>query len=213
VAGRSSWPMKSWPISSERLFDQRIEIMRQMRADGHSIRQIAEAVHVGVGTVHRATEAPVPNGTPEVTGKDGKTLQANALKTIRDGRLYRKTHPTFEEFCQERLGIGRNYVNKIIAFGDVVENLSEDRTLGTICTQISEGATREIASLEPEQQRQVVREASNNGTVKPTARAVAAILQGPDRRRLRGADWNGPPAGEAAKPGECTKSLPVTGNR
>lgn len=51
-------------------------------------------------------------------------------------------------------------MNKVISFGDVIEVIGSDEALGTICTQISEGATREIASLPPDQQIEVVNLAS-----------------------------------------------------
>ena len=42
---------------------------------------------------------------------------------LRDKRLYRSTHKTFEDYCQERFGIGRNYVNKRLVFAGLLENL------------------------------------------------------------------------------------------
>ncbi|OKH52852.1 hypothetical protein NIES2101_13460 [Calothrix sp. HK-06] len=47
-----------------------------------------------------------------------------ALRTIRDRRLYRSTHKTFEEYCRQRFGFTRmTAANKIAAAG-VIENLS-----------------------------------------------------------------------------------------
>ena len=45
-----------------------------------------------------------------------KTFYAvgNALLAIRDDRLYRQTHKTFEAYCRDRWDMGRNYVNKLI---------------------------------------------------------------------------------------------------
>ena len=42
-----------------------------------------------------------------------------ALKAIRDGKLYRETDKTFESYCKNRWGIGRNFANKTIAASDV----------------------------------------------------------------------------------------------
>jgi len=46
-----------------------------------------------------------------------------ALLRIRDLRLYRTTHATFEDYCQLRWELGRRYVNQIIAASQVHANL------------------------------------------------------------------------------------------
>ncbi len=46
-----------------------------------------------------------------------------ALMAIRDKRLYREQYATFETYCRERWGMGRNYVNKQIAAAGVIENV------------------------------------------------------------------------------------------
>ena len=46
-----------------------------------------------------------------------------ALLEIREGRLYRATHVTFEEYCKERWGWNRDYANKQIRAAQVVQNL------------------------------------------------------------------------------------------
>jgi len=47
----------------------------------------------------------------------------NALATIRESRLYRATHDTFETYCKQRWKIGRNYANKQIAAAKIVQSL------------------------------------------------------------------------------------------
>lgn len=49
-----------------------------------------------------------------------------ALFEIREGRLYRSTHKTFEEYCQERLKMSRTYINMQIKAAEVVGNLETD---------------------------------------------------------------------------------------
>jgi hypothetical protein len=39
----------------------------------------------------------------------------HALMEIRDSRLYRVTHKTFEDYCRERWDMGRAYANRLIA--------------------------------------------------------------------------------------------------
>ncbi len=48
-----------------------------------------------------------------------------ALKELRDRRLYRSTHRTFEEYCRERFGYGRDAAYLKIVAAEVYENLNE----------------------------------------------------------------------------------------
>jgi hypothetical protein len=47
-------------------------------------------------------------------GLNGFFEMGSALLTIREGKLYRLTHPTFEDYCQKRWGIGRSYAWRMI---------------------------------------------------------------------------------------------------
>jgi hypothetical protein len=80
--------------------------------------------------------------------KDAFYRAGQALKEIRDWRLYRNQYPTFEDYCLDRWGIARNYANKLIAASDVVQNLS---TIGTHIPA-SERQARPFSSLPPKQQ-------------------------------------------------------------
>jgi hypothetical protein len=64
----------------------------------------------------------------EIQIKDAFYRAGQALKEIRDWRLYRNHYATFEDYCQDKWEIARNYANKLIAASDVVQNLS---TIGT----------------------------------------------------------------------------------
>lgn len=46
-----------------------------------------------------------------------------ALSALRDRRLYRSTHRTFEEYCRDRFGHSRQKSNYLIAADDVYKNL------------------------------------------------------------------------------------------
>lgn len=56
--------------------EERREAVRSMREHGMSIRSVAAATGLGVGTVHREA-AGVPFGTPASLGADGKTYAAS----------------------------------------------------------------------------------------------------------------------------------------
>ena len=47
-----------------------------------------------------------------------------ALLAIRDGRLYRATHSTFDDYCRERWGFSRVRAHQLIEATKVIENLS-----------------------------------------------------------------------------------------
>jgi hypothetical protein len=48
----------------------------------------------------------------------------NALQTIRDARLYRTTHATFEDYVEQRLQMGRSYAYRLIQAWPLAEALS-----------------------------------------------------------------------------------------
>ena len=53
-----------------------------------------------------------------------------ALQELRDRRLYRSTHKTFQEYCYERFGFERRHPYRLIDAASVVDNLQmcPDRT-------------------------------------------------------------------------------------
>ena len=74
----------------------------------------------------------------------------NALAEIRFRRLYRATHATFESYCQERWGFKRRTAYTYLDAASVAENVHT-------CAQNppSLSQARELAVLEPEQQRAI----------------------------------------------------------
>lgn len=88
------------------------------------------------------------------------------LAEIRDRRLYRSTHKTFEDYCQEKYEITRRQADYLIKFPPLMDNL-----MRTDCSQnqpdensskifanilpINMAQARHLFSLNPEQQRQV----------------------------------------------------------
>jgi site-specific DNA-cytosine methylase len=69
-----------------------------------------------------------------------------ALKELRDRRLYRSTHKTFEEYCGERFGFTRRRPYQLIDAAVIVDNLLTNE-MCTIGTQI-EKAAREITGTQ-----------------------------------------------------------------
>jgi len=106
----------------------------------------------------------------------------NALVAIRDGRLYRGQFDTFEDYCQGRWGIARNYANKMIAAAGIIRNLGTivptDASPIVGILPVNEAQTRPLALLEPEQQREAWQravESAPNGKV--TGAHVARVVE------------------------------------
>jgi hypothetical protein len=47
------------------------------------------------------------------------------LLEIRDGRLYRETHGTFDDYCREGWGFSRHRASQLITAAEVVGELAE----------------------------------------------------------------------------------------
>ena len=70
----------------------------------------------------------------------------SALVTIRDLRLYRASHPTFESYCQQRWGIGRRYAWKVIGAAERVNLLPSGEN---VAKPTSEFQVRPFLKLDP----------------------------------------------------------------
>lgn len=106
----------------------------------------------------------------------------NALLEIRDGRLYRQTHSTFEDYCRERWGMSRPRAYQLIEAAETVSNLS---TIVDILPT-AETHIRPLTTLEPAQQREAWQravETAPNGKV--TAARSMMCFTGLHRRRSR----------------------------
>jgi hypothetical protein len=100
-------------------------------------------------------------------GLDTFVKVGNALMEIRDSKLYRQTHKTFEDYCRERWGIERRHAYRLIDSAAVVSNLCP---IGHIPK--SESQCRPLVGLEPEKQKEVWKAACEISGGKPTAKDV-----------------------------------------
>lgn len=103
----------------------------------------------------------------------------NALAAIRDARLYRATHDTFEDYCRERWGMTPQHANRTIAASAVVALLEP---IGS--TPATESQARPLARLPAEQQPLAWQAAlatahaeNRDPTAKDVTRAVATIVR------------------------------------
>lgn len=97
----------------------------------------------------------------------------SALARIREERLYRDGHATFEDYCREKWGMGRANAYELMAAAEVVGNLSGTPDIPTSVSQ-----ARPLTKLEPEKQREVWQEAVETAPEgKVTAAHVAATVE------------------------------------
>jgi hypothetical protein len=78
-----------------------------------------------------------------------------ALQEIRDNRLYRATHKTFADYCEQKWGMGRAHAARLIDASEIVRELSP------IGDKIHNEATaRAVAKVEPAKRAEVVEKAA-----------------------------------------------------
>ncbi|MHC5917071.1 MAG: hypothetical protein ACYTXE_40240 [Nostoc sp.] len=113
-----------------------------------------------------------------------------ALAELRDRRLYRSTHSTFEEYCNDRFSYTHRHVNYLIAGSKIVDNIimgtnssqnEKADEMGTNSSQIlptSEVQVRPLAKLEPQQQPEAWQQAVEKAEGKvPSGRIVKDVVQ------------------------------------
>lgn len=98
-----------------------------------------------------------------------------ALLEIRDSRLYRETHGTFEDYCRERWGFSRSRASRLISASEVVRLVPVGTSVPT------ERIARELVPVmreDPEAVALVMSEAQDRAGDEPvTAAAVRAVVK------------------------------------
>jgi hypothetical protein len=118
-----------------------------------------------------------------------------ALAELRDRRLYRSTHKTFEQYCKDRFGYTRIAASYKIAAATVMDNLLTNGlqkeeiatdelqtpkmlTNGLQILPNNERQVRPLVSLEPEVQREAWQKAvEESGGKVPSGRIVKNVVQ------------------------------------
>lgn len=102
-----------------------------------------------------------------------------ALLAIRDQRLYRATHTSFESYLQERWGIGRRRGDQLCAASEVVQQIANH---GSDLLPRSERLVRPLMALPEDQRasawRQVVFVAGTVPTIADVEAVVARMKSG-----------------------------------
>ena len=87
-----------------------------------------------------------------------------ALSAIRDKRLYRQTHGTFEDYCRDRLGFTKTHANRLIDGASVRADLTP---IGVTIKNLEQ--TRPLARLDTEQRQEAWKRAQEiSGDKEPT---------------------------------------------
>lgn len=94
-----------------------------------------------------------------------------ALVTIRDGRLYRASYPTFEAYCANRWGFGRKRADELISAADTTRRVTEISGIAPS----TESQAKQLRGLKPETAAEVMSEAYESGKV--TSAAIKAARE------------------------------------
>ena len=108
-------------------------------------------------------------------------VAGQALKALRDKKLYRETHATFESYIRDRFDFTKRAAYYLIDAHEVVNNLKSEQFVhsnkGTNILPTKESQCRPLAKLSPERQREVWQTAVDKAEGKvPSARIVKGII-------------------------------------
>lgn len=97
-----------------------------------------------------------------------------ALMMVRDNRLYRETHGTFQDYCADRWGLSGSHAYRLIDGARVAELISSP--VGEEIN-ISERAARELSPLleDPDELREVWNEAAGRTERTPSATDIRRV--------------------------------------
>lgn len=96
-----------------------------------------------------------------------------ALAEIRDSRLYKGTHDTFEDYCRERWGFSRQRAQQFTAAAELASTI----VVTGLPSPTNEGQARALAAVPEPERAEVWREAVERTDGKPTAKVVAEVAK------------------------------------
>jgi hypothetical protein len=99
----------------------------------------------------------------------------NALLTIREQKLYRSSHDTFETYCRERWGWSGARAYQLIDASRVVQQIGEISTM--VEKPTSERQVRPLVELPKEERPKAWQEAVERSNGKPTAKVVEQVVR------------------------------------
>jgi hypothetical protein len=131
-----------------------------------------------------------------------------ALAQIRDRRLYRQSHPSFDAWCVEKLDMVRRHADRVIQAAHVVELLGE----GGGPTPRTESVARELTTLRehPDRLRAAWRDALEHHGPRPTAEQTRTHVEQHNPTPKKPTAQKAPKA-PAAAPTSTTTAAPGAG--
>lgn len=125
----------------------------------------------------------------------------DALVDIRDNRLYRETHGTFDDYCRERWEMSKSQANRLIAAATVMHNIVKVKESKDIAEHLTESAVRPLTSLTPAQQQKVIRQVAEQAPppVAGRSRVTARMVQNVARKTFPKAFRSQKPDGEGRR--------------
>jgi hypothetical protein len=155
-------------------------------SDDQDLEDISQEENPALATIN-VTAVEVPELTEEEQ-RDRLHLErrveraffeaGKALTELRDRRLYRSTHKTFEDYCRERFGFSRRQPYHLIEAAVIFDNLVEKCERNVHILPTNEWQIRPLSKLDPDIQPEAWEQAveSANGKV-PSHRIVKDAVQ------------------------------------
>lgn len=120
----------------------------------------------------------------EQTIEEGKKTfveVGNALATIRDEKLYRETHKTFEAYTKDRWGYAKSRVYQLIEAAGVVSTIVDESNGKpdsdfAVIKPANEAQARILKDVPKEERAEVLQEAAERNDGKPTAAAIREVI-------------------------------------
>lgn len=129
-----------------------------------------------------------------------------SLAQLRDRRLYRNTHSSFEQYCRDRFGFQRRHSYQLIDAAQTIDNLIELLGVDNGCAPVAhilptkERQVRPLTSLTPNQQKEAwVSAIANADGNAPTSGQVAEAVQVIKKRTIEATEQNPHKMGEICK--------------
>ncbi|MGB5634445.1 MAG: hypothetical protein WBM44_20345 [Waterburya sp.] len=138
---------------------------------------------------------------------------AQLLREIRDRELFREDYPTFEAYCEQKLGFSKRFINYQINYAKVVDNFQQWEQDVPVLPS-SESQVRPLGSLKPEEQPEVwlkaVEIAEGNTPSREIVTEVVRTYRAEQKQRKQSQEKKGKK--RTIEAGDCIriKGIPTT---
>lgn len=123
-----------------------------------------------------------------------------ALSEIKDDRLYRETHKTFEAYVQQRFGLGRQRAYQIIDASAVVASLPANKQ-----EEVGESKAKELKDVPASKREEVLDKANKAAKVKGKTKATAKDIKEAKEGKIVRANFQNRKDATNAKPNKSGK--------